>query len=251
MRNRNTLVTALSVLLIAGSLVYLAKQISLSASYPLGQAHTITVMGEGEARMAPDTMQVLLTVSETASSSQAAQNAVDTKMEQVREILNSLEIPTSNITTQDLSVYPEYEYTELRGRIENGFRASQTLSVQIGDDDYQSKSETLIRQITSIDGVQVSNTSFILEDQESVMLDARADAFADAKQKAEQLANLADMKLGKTVMISDNSSSYSPGPIPYYARTMVSDSVESMPSTELNPGETTIQVQIQVVFELH
>jgi uncharacterized protein YggE len=79
---------------------------------------------------------------------------------------------------------------------------------------------------------------------------ARKDAFENAKVRAQQLADLAGIKLGKPLSITDMAQSY-PQPIPMYAagRDMALEKATA-PSTEINPGENTYTMQINVVFAI-
>jgi uncharacterized protein YggE len=68
--------------------------------------------------------------------------------------------------------------------------------------------------------VNIDDTSFDLKDPNAAMLIARQKAFDDAQTKAQQLAKVGGVTLGKPVMITDNSMQYTP--IPYY-RNMAMD----------------------------
>lgn len=55
---------------------------------------------------------------------------------------------------------------------------------------------------------------------DAALLEARAEAFENAQTKAEQLAELAGLRLGKATIITDQSVSNYPVPPIYYARDM-------------------------------
>lgn len=95
------------------------------------------------------------------------------------------------------------------------------------------------------------NSSFIVDDMDAAMLKAREEAFKDAKTKAQQLADLADVDLGDPVTITDQSSQNYPIPPIMYAKAEMDMAGGSVGSTQVNPGETEITVNLQVVFELH
>ena len=70
---------------------------------------------------------------------------------------------------------------------------------------------------------------------------------ADAAAKASQLATLAGVKLGVPTYVSENSTTYVPYPIAYSAAAGVPT---PSPTTPINPGQTQISVNVQVVYAI-
>lgn len=241
----------LAILLLSGSLVYIGQQLADSGSSSLGgMTNTISVAGEGKVKVAPDTMLISLSATQLSKTTEEAQKIVNTKLAQIRTILQTYEIPDNKIATQQLSVYPEYNRTDGKNTI-IGYRATQTLSIRVMGDKYTDKGAQIIDEASKVGGISVDNSSFIVDDMDAALLKAREAAFADAKTKAKQLADLADLDLGKPVTINDQSSqNYPMPPIMYAKAEMAMDAGWSVGSTQVNPGETEISVNLQVVFEL-
>ncbi len=86
------------------------------------------------------------------------------------------------------------------------------------------------------------------------MLVARQKAFDDAQTKAQQLAKVGGVTLGRPVMITDNSAQYTP--IPYYRNAMMNAKVAvgaadiATSSAPLSAGQSDVTVDINVVFEI-
>jgi uncharacterized protein YggE len=72
---------------------------------------------------------------------------------------------------------------------------------------------------------------------------AREKAMADAKSKAEQIARLGGVTLGKPTYISE--SSYYPTPI-----TVRTDAIAPTVETPISPGEMDITITVQVVYAI-
>ena len=73
--------------------------------------------------------------------------------------------------------------------------------------------------------------------------DARARAFEDARDRAQQYAELSGLSLGDVVSISEASGSTPPPPMPMPRGAMA----ESVP---LSPGEQTVGFTVTAVWEL-
>ena len=70
----------------------------------------------------------------------------------------------------------------------------------------------------------------------------------DAKTKAEQMVELAEVKLGKPTYISE--SSYIPGPI--YRQDMMMEKAAGVPAVEtpISPGEMEISLNVQLAYAI-
>ena len=84
-----------------------------------------------------------------------------------------------------------------------------------------------------------------IEDSSAYYEEAREEAMADAKAKAEQLAELVDGKLGKATYISE--SSYVPPPI--YRQDVYEEAVPRA-ETPISPGEMEVSLTVQVAYAL-
>jgi uncharacterized protein YggE len=73
--------------------------------------------------------------------------------------------------------------------------------------------------------------------------DARARAFNDAKDRAEQYAQLSGLSLGKVITISEVAGSTPPVPMPMPRSAMA----EAVP---LSPGQQTVGFSVTVAWEL-
>ena len=95
------------------------------------------------------------------------------------------------------------------------------------------------------DSIRFNGLSFTLEDSTDLMEDARAEAVADLKDKAGQLATLGGVELGDIVYLSETTPSAAPVVRAEFALAKASFDEGAGVSTPVSPGEVTVQVQVK------
>lgn len=178
-------------------------------------SNTISVTGDGKVSAKPDMVQLNIGFQEKASTSKEALAKVNTKIESALKILKDNGISDADITTSNLNVYTEYDYSSGSRRV-LGQQASETLEVKIKKiDDKATKAVKIIDELSTIDNLQMNSIYFDIEDKTKLFSQARELAFKKAEQKAEELAKLSKVKLDKPVSISD--STYDIAPVARYS----------------------------------
>ena len=89
----------------------------------------------------------------------------------------------------------------------------------------------------------IATLSLGIEAQEASVADAQSKA-TEARNKGEQLATLAEVKLGKPTYISEGIS------YPIYPRDYTYEMVGGALETPISPGEMEISLDIQVVYAI-
>lgn len=214
-----------------------------------GMSNSISVMGEGKASVKPDMLVINLSISELADSTEAAQNQVNEKLSKLKEILKAADIADKDIKTLNVNSYPEYDRKET-GRTLLWYRTQQSLSINITGEDFGEKWGTLMNQIAKIGWINIDNTYFDLKDKNTALQWAREKALLDAKTKAEQLAKASGVRLGKPIVITDNSYSYMPGPMYYAKDAGMGAGSEIAVNQSLSPGETEVTINVNVIYKI-
>ena len=226
------------------SIILLA--VIITNQFKAGQAfdNVITVEGTGKAIGIPDIAEVYLSVVAENKDSDTAQSEVSKKMEDIIANLKSKDIDKEDIKTTEYTIYPNYDYRSSTQKI-TGYTARQTVSVKIRETD---KTGEILASATSLGANQIGGVNFTVEDPEELKSEARKDAFAEARRKAEEMADAAGVHLGRVVNINEN---FYPSPIFYDERMATgyggaSDSVT--PPVEV--GSQEISVTVNMTFQI-
>ncbi len=89
----------------------------------------VTVNAEGIVQVTPDAVRINASVSLVAGTSATALSQASTAASKVRAALVAKKIATKDIKTTSITVYPEYNYTQDKGSVQIGYRASQSFEV--------------------------------------------------------------------------------------------------------------------------
>lgn len=218
-----------------------------------GSTNSISVNGEGKASVKPDMLVVNVSISELASTTEWAQTQSNEKLQKLKTLLTTFNIPDANLKTTSVNTYPEYDWKD-SGRSLLGYRSQHSLSINITGENFGEIGGNLITEIAKIGWVNVDGSYFDLKDKNAAMQTARENALNDAKTKAEQLAKASGMKIKKVLTINDNGSYYN-GVSPMYATKWMGNSAEiavdqSTSNVALAPGETEVTVNVTVVYKI-
>lgn len=197
----------------------------------------VTVVGAGEVQGTPDTLTINAAMEATAPDATGAMNETSERQRAVIDGLVGSGVDRADISTSQFSLQPQF------GPDNDiiGYRASNTIDIKIRQLDNAS---TVLAQIADTGGnaTRINSVSYSIEDDSQLVRDARARAFEDARDRADQYAELSGLTLGKVISISETTSSTPPMPVP-----MPRAAMEAVP---LEPGEQTVGFSVTVMWEL-
>jgi len=210
------------------------------------QAQGISVSGEGRASAAPDVAVLGLGVSAKATTIEAANRQTQEAMSDLLDSLEDNGVQEKDIQTRQFSIYPEYDYRSDGEQILTGYRVSHMLQVKVRDID---KAGEVIDDAVEAGGdlLQVQSISFTIDDTTALRSEARQEAMVDAQAKAEELASLAGVSLGKPTYITESIST--PYPQPYFDRGGVY-AMEEAAVTEISTGELEVVVSVHITYAI-
>ena len=206
----------------------------------------IWVSGTGEVMAIPDMAVVSLGVEVEEDTVQVAMDKAAAAMDSVVAVLRANGVAEKDIQTQWFNIYPVRNWTEREGTIV-GYQVTNTVSIKVREVDATGR---IIDAVAKAGGdlIRINGVSFTMDDPSKYYAEARAEAVGDAKEKAQQLADLAGVQLGAPFYISEGGG-YTPTPI-YMDYAMRSYEGGSVPTTPINPGETEIILMIQMAFAI-
>lgn len=206
---------------------------------------TITVTGQGEAIAAPDMAILSIGVRTEEQTAAAALRQNSTQMAATIEKLLELDVEERDIQTSGLSINPRYNYGNNRSdpRVV-GFTASNTLTVKLRDLDSAGAviDQTVQSGANSLGGIQ-----FTFADPSPLQDQARENAVAKARAKAELLANAAGVRLGEVITINDGYVS-TPTPQPMMMRAETASMSADVP---IQTGESSLIANVTIIYRIN
>jgi uncharacterized protein len=174
-------------------------------------APMITVTGEGVVEATPDVATLSIGVTTQGATAAEALTANSAAMDAVVARLTAAGIEGRDMQTSNLSLGPDYSrYDSSTGVPPSTYVASNMLTVRVRALDTLGK----VLDAAVTDGANTLNgLTFGLADPAPVLNEARKEAVADARAKAELLAAAAGVKLGRVVSISEAAVGAEPMPM--------------------------------------
>ncbi|OMC18993.1 hypothetical protein A5737_03160 [Mycobacterium colombiense] len=150
-------------------------------------------------------------------------------------------IDRKDISTTEVTLSPEYNNPEPSGTAAiTAYRATNAVAVKIHPTDAASKLLALIVG-TGGDATRIKSVRYSIADDSQLVKDARSRAFNDAKNRADQYAQLSGLRLGRVLSISEATGN-TPPPV---------GAPRAMPSmVPLEPGQQTVNFSVTAVWEL-
>jgi uncharacterized protein YggE len=216
-----------------------------SAQDGAGVARTITVTGQGEAAGPPDRATINAGVQTLAATVIESSNENQAIIQRIMRSLRQEGIENKGIQTADYSIWPQ-QRQDPRGSGETtitGYRVNNTVRVTVKDID---RLGNVLAAVTNAGANAIHGISFSVEDTAALEARAREAAMADARTRAEALAELAGVELGRVLTISMSSGgSY---PVPMLGARMEMAQAAAMP--DISAGQLSVAVQVQVTYEI-
>lgn len=203
----------------------------------------ITVMAQGEVSAEPDLAMITIGVEtrDSTAGSAAAENA--DRMSDVMDALRQMDIPEEEIQTVDYSIRAEIDWDDDEQRV-IGYVVSNSVRVKMRD---MQRVGDVLDAVTEAGANNVYGIQFTFDDPSALREQARAEAMAEARKKAESLAELAGVRLGAPRTISE---SFSETP-PYYLEAVYARSESGVGGgTSVSSGQLDVAVQVQVTFDI-
>jgi uncharacterized protein YggE len=203
----------------------------------------ISVNGEAHLSVPPDLAEIDGGVTSEAKTAREASEANNAAMAKVLLALKGAGIAEKDFQTSRLSLQPQ----SAPGRVSSGpmqivgYRASNRVTVQLHD---VSKVAGVIDALVGAGANEIGGINFMVSDASKLLDDARAQAIADARRKAEIYARAAGVALGAPVSISEGGG----GSLQQFRKMPMAVSMAA--SAPVAQGEETLQVTVSVSWAI-
>jgi len=204
-----------------------------SDSAPTPAAHTITVTGSGSATGTPNQAVFTFGVSTRGKTAVQALAANSTAMRKLIDALKAAGIPSASLQTASVSMFPA---TSEDGQDIIGYGASNSVTATIAN---VSRAGDVVDAAVAAGANQVDGPSLTVSDQTSLYNTALQAAIADARAKAQVLADASGLHVGAVASVEENGGS---APLPFRDKAAVG-------STPIEVGTQQITASVTVVFE--
>jgi uncharacterized protein YggE len=201
---------------------------------------TISVTGEATISAPPDLAQIEAGVTNEAKTAREASSANNDAMGKVLLALRSVGISDKDYQTSQVSLQPQYANQNRSGpNALTGYRATNRVTIKLHD---ILKIARAIDAVTAAGANDIGGISFTVSNASKLLDDARAQAIADARRKAEIYAKAAGVALGAPVSISEEGT-----PVPVMYRRAAAPMAAGVP---IAPGEDTLRVTVAISWEI-
>jgi uncharacterized protein YggE len=206
---------------------------------------TISVSGHGSVNIPPDTASVNIGVDVIKPTLDEAQEQATAQATAVIEALRAAGIAAEDIQTDYFSVNILRDYSENADpTLITGFEIINQLRVEVRD---TSTLGEILDAAVNAGANSIYGVTFYVDDQTAAASEARVEAVADARVKAEELAAAAGMTLGPVISISEGAA---PLIDPVYGMARGGGQGAMEAAVPVEPGSTTVAVDVLMTFEL-
>jgi hypothetical protein len=258
----------LASVLVAGTLAFFAGQMILeNKSINQQNNYQISVSGEGKVYAKPDVALVSLGVTAQSETVADATKTGTEKMNAVIDAVKGMGVDEKDIQTTNYSLSPVYSSpdkilispvsseiyrssTIITGSSMTnssqeiiGYKLVQNVQVKIRD---FTKIGEILSKATEVGSNQIGDLQFTIDNPEQFKEQARVQAIAQAKTKAESLARESGIKLGKLINVYE-SNYYSPSTYSS-VKGMGGDIAAAAPT--IQPGQQEVYISISLVYQV-
>lgn len=195
----------------------------------------ISVSGQGSVQAVPNQAGFTFGVSTRAKAAAQALQANGVEMQKVIDALKAAGIKAVDLQTSAVSLSP---ITSEDGQSIVGFSASNSVSATIDD---ISAAGQIVDAAVAAGANQVDGPALTVADQDALYRSALKKAVADARTKAEALAEASGLHVGAVRSVAEGAAAV---PLPF------TDAAKAAASTPIEAGSQEITATVTVVFDI-
>ena len=226
-------------------LALLAAAVLAAGCAPALAETRITVSGTGETQVSADTAVISLGVSARDRDVQKAQQTVNGSIAKIRQALTGIGVKEENINTDYMNIYAVYDYEGDAEEVK-AYNASTTLAVKVTDTDMAGQ---VIDKAFAAGANTLNGISFSASDTDAARDESLKAAAAEARAKAEVLAEASGMKITGIEVISEgNVFSYGNDVSNFSAKRMEGAAADTGSGTVVQAAKLIVSVTVSITF---
>src|SRR6266852_718001 len=195
-------ISALALSMLIAALLALAPLSGAQIIPVQPQANTgISVLGSGIVLAQPNTARITLGVEVFDASLSNAQATAANRMDAVVAKLKAAGIPDTDIRTVSYNINPQYDQRDPNQAVLRGYQVQNLVEVKTTN---VGGLGALLDDVVSAGATRVMGIRFEASNMEDLKTQARDQAMANARSKAEQMAHDAGVTLGRPISIEES-----------------------------------------------
>jgi uncharacterized protein YggE len=204
----------------------------------------LDVVATGEATRVPDIAIISAGVITRASTASQALQQNAQQMQRVVAALRRAGVAERDIQTSSINLHPDYRHRDNEQPVVTGYNASNQVTVRFRD---IAQSGKILDALVAEGANQINGPQLTIDKPEAALDEARRNAVAVARARAQLYAQATGKRVGRILAISEGGGGFPRPDIMVTARQMERG---GMADTKIVPGEQTLSATIQVTFEL-
>lgn len=244
MKTQNTIISLSAIL--SAVLVLSAPQTALAKDARCSLDNgSISVSGIGEYKASPDQAVLNFQISVLEPTASQARAKAEQTVSSFFKALEKLKLKQGAVVADNLTVSARYTYQDGKSSL-NGFQGTRSVSVTL--DDF-----SLIGEVTDLafkSGInEAAGFTYQLKDPKAAQKQARSLAIADAKEKAQELAEGFGVKLGQPCQLSYGNTA-APYPRPMVMMAAARSDSAGASNAIYSADDLTIRAEVNAIFSL-
>ncbi len=205
----------------------------------------ISVSAQASANRVPDIATISTGVVTQATDANSAMRLNAEQMTRVNAAIKAAGIESRDIRTSGVSLNARYDYENGKSPRITGYEARNTVSVKVRD---LSKLGKLMDALVAAGANDLNGPSFEVDKADEAYDEARLAALKKARARADLYANALGLRVRRIVSIDEGGGMMNPMPV---MRAMSADGFAGKAAnTEIAPGESSLGVTLNIVYEL-
>jgi len=237
------IVTLIGILLLSFSAVSAQDE---GDSYPVD---TINVSGIGTASSSPDIANIEIGVENLNADISEAFTATNDAIDNVIASIVAVGVAQEDIRTIGLNVYSQEVFPTMPAdgqTTQREYRISNTVRVTVRDLELV---EAVIDAAISNGANNIFGLDFGISERDELEQTARVNAMANARDRAEQLAEIMGVELGDIIIVTENSGGASPFEVSNLSAFDQAGLGGS--GTSIETGQLSVSVRVEVTFRIN